>query len=215
MFDFWLLDENLIFIGALLVMLALGILQAMGLGEFSPDLDVDLDMDVDADIDAGGAADGLLAMLGLGRMPLMMLLVLFLALFGTIGLAGQQIIESMTGSVLSAWLAAPLALVAALPLTGLLSRPLSRIIPQDETTAVGIGTLVGRFAVIQTGRAQTGSPARAKVTDVHGHHHYIMVEPDNAGQILNEGEEVLLTAREGRKFRAISRGNANVPQLSD
>ncbi|WP_164118263.1 YqiJ family protein [Sphingorhabdus sp. Alg239-R122] len=217
MFDFWLLDENLIFTGALLLMIALGVLQAIGLGDLSPDLDVDLDidMDMDADFDASGPADGLLAMLGLGRLPLMMLLVLFLALFGMIGLAGQQFIENLTGALLSPWLAAPIAAVTALPLTGLLSRPLSRIIPQDETTAVNVGSLIGRFAVIQTGRAQTGSPARAKVTDVHGHHHYIMVEPDNAGQILNEGEEVLLTAREGRKFRAISRGNANVPQLGD
>ncbi len=215
MFDFWLLDENLIFTGALLLMIALGVLQAIGLGDLSPDLDVDLDidMDMDADFDAGGPADGLLAMLGLGRLPLMMLLVLFLALFGMIGLAGQQFIETLTGSLLSPWLAAPIAAVTALPLTGLLSRPLSRIIPQDETTAVNIGSLVGRFATVHTGRAETGSPARAKVTDIHGHNHYIMVEPDNAGQILHEGEKILLVRRENRIFKAISHGDSHVPKL--
>ena len=217
MFDFWLMDENLVFTGALLLMLALGILQAMGLGDFGADLDMDLDLDADIDGDIGvdGAGDGILALLGFGKLPLLMLLVLFLTIFGMVGLAGQQFIESLTGSLLSPWLAVPIAAIAALPLTGLFARPLARIMPKDETTAVGIASLVGRFATIQTGRAQTGSPARAKVTDIHGHNHYIMVEPDNDGQILNEGEEVLLTAREGRKFRAISRGNANVPQLGD
>lgn len=192
-------------------MLALGILQAFGLGEFGADIDVDLD--ADANIDMGGPADGLLAMLGLGRLPLMMLLVLFLAVFGMIGLAGQQFIMNMTDAFLTPWIAAPVAAAAALPLTGLLSRPLSRIIPRDETTAISVDALVGRFATIQTGRAMTGSPARAQVTDVHGHNHYVMVEPDNDGQILNEGEQVLLTSHDGGAFRAISRGNAHVPRL--
>ena len=213
MFDFLLQSENLVFTAALAFMLVIGLIQVAGLGDFSLDFDMDVNMDADVDID--GAGDGMLALLGLGRLPMLMLLVLFLALFGCIGLGGQHFMQSLIGGPLSPWLAIPGAAAAALPLTGLLARPLSRIIPQDETTAVSINTLVGRFAVIQTGTARTGSPARAKVTDVHGQSHYIMVEPDNDGQVLDEGEQVLLTARDGGNFRAISRGDSHVPRLGD
>ena len=211
MLDTLLQSENLIFTAALVLMLVIGVIQAIGLGDFSPDIDMDVDADVDVDIN--GTGDGLLALLGLGRLPLLMLLVLFLALFGCIGLAGQHFMGALIGGPLSPWLAAPAAAVAALPLTSLLARPLSHVIPQDETTAVNVSSLVGRFAVIQTGSARTGSPARAKVTDMHGHSHYIMVEPDNAGQVLHEGEQILLTARHGGNFRAISRGDTHVPRL--
>lgn len=40
-----------------------------------------------------------------------------------------------------------------------------------------------------------------------------MVEPDNPGQIFEEGEQVLLVRRENDVFRAVSRGDHKLPQL--
>jgi hypothetical protein len=40
-----------------------------------------------------------------------------------------------------------------------------------------------------------------------------MVEPDNDGQTFGEGERILLVRQEGENFRAITRGDAYLPQL--
>ena len=123
MLDFFLAIQNTPFSAAIVLMLLIGALQAAGLG------------DLDADSDFGDAAsDGLLALLGLGRLPLLLWLALFLMIFGVLGYAGQQFWQSLTGSLASAWLAGPVALVASLPITGGAARWLARVMPQDETT---------------------------------------------------------------------------------
>ena len=209
MFDFWLAGENLPFLGAGFLLVVLMILQFSGLTDFAPDLDSDMD----GDVDGAGVADGLLSFLGLGRLPLMIWLALLLLMFMLIGFAGQQIVQGLTGMLLSPWLATPAAAFAALPVTAILARPLGRIMPKDETTAVSIDSLVGRFAVLDVGTAKKGSPARAKVLDIHGHPHFVMVEPDNEGQQFTSGEKLLLVRRGGDLFKAISQGGQHVPRL--
>lgn len=200
MIEFWLADENIFFSAAILLMFAIGILQLVGLSDFGPDFGTDMDPEVDID----GAGEGLLSLFGFGRLPFLILLVLFLALFGIIGLAGQEFYSSLFGWLLTPWLAVPAAAVVSLPITGLLARPLSRVIPSDETTAIDIDMLVGRRATITIGKAETGSPARAKVVDLHGHGHFVMVEPANDGEVFRQAEEVLLVRREKETFRIIS-----------
>jgi len=41
----------------------------------------------------------------------------------------------------------------------------------------------------------------------------VMVEPDNAGQVLEEGEAILLVRRENHLFRAISHGDHYLPKI--
>ena len=200
MIEFWLADENIVFAAALVLMIALGLLQLIGFGGF------DSDIDMDADVDGTGVAGGLLSFLGWGRLPFMILLVLFLMIFGLTGFAGQQFVQSLTGGLLSPFLAVTGALLVALPVTGLLSKPLARILPGDETTAVSIDDLTGRRAIIDIGTARPGYPARAKVKDRHGHGHALMVEPDNEDGIFVTGEEVLLVRREGDIFKAVAIG---------
>lgn len=209
MFEFWLANGNLPFVGAGFLLIGLMILQFSGLTDFAPDLDSDMD----GDVDAAGFANGLLSFLGLGRLPLMIWLALFLLLFMLIGFVGQQIIQGATGALLVPWLSGPLAALAGIPATAIVARPLGRIMPKDETTAVSIDSLVGRFAVLGAGTAKPGSPARAKVLDVHGHPHFVMVEPDNDGQQFNAGEKLLLVRRDGDLFKAISQGGQHLPRL--
>ena len=114
----------------------------------------------------------------------------------------QELATSLTGSPLDSWLAAVIAGVAALPVTGVFARPLGRILPKDHTTAVSTESLIGRRATITDGVARTGSPARARVKDVHGQTHYVMVEPHEASSEIHAGDEVLLVRREGGQFYA-------------
>lgn len=199
MAGFLFAPNNIIFVSAFALMLVIGLVQALGLGG-----DADLDLDADAD---------LLGWLGFGRLPLLALIALFLTLFSVIGLLGQQAAHDIFGAMLSPWIAVPVAGVLALPATGLAARALAPLLPRDHSTAIPIDHLVGSHAVIVTGCACAGSPARARVQDHHGQYHYVMVEPDNDGQRLEEGETILLVRRDGQIFRAISHGDRYLPRL--
>lgn len=197
-----LAPNNLPFAVALGLLVLLAVAQVVGAGDLFGDADIDLDADGDV-----GLGDSLAGALGLGRLPLLVWFSVLLAVFALVGLSGQQLIAGLTGSTLPPLPAGGLALVAALPLTGLIARPLARILPHDETTAVPIDSLVGRRGRVAIGRATIGSPARASVADVHGHTHHVMVVPHEPGLVLTEGEEVLLTDRDGDLFQAIRLGS--------
>lgn len=192
-----LADHNLPFAVALALMVLLGVVQLAGLGALFGDADLD------ADAEGHGPADGLLSFLGIGRVPFMIWLIVFLVLFAAIGVGIQALAENLTGAPLDTWLAAVLAAIAAAPVNGALVRPLAAILPGDESSAVGLDSLVGRRARIVTGRAAAGSPARAQVHDRHGHPHHVMVEPHEHGSEMLEGDEVLLVRRENETFYGV------------
>ena len=192
-----LADYNLPFAAALVLMVLLGLVQAVGLSSALGDGDVDADAD-------GGFADGLLSFLGIGRVPFMIWLVIFRFAFAMIGVGGQALAGALLGAPLDRWLAAAITGVVALPVTGGLTRPIAAILPGDETSAVGLDSLVGRRARIVTGRAAAGHPARAEVYDRHGQPHYVMVEPHEAGSEMLEGDELLLVRREDEAFYGVA-----------
>jgi len=206
-------SHNTPFSVALAVVVLLAVLQFVGLADMLG-ADADIDLDADGGVDADGSVDaGLLSLLGIGRIPFTMWLMIVLSLFGVIGLAGQQFLEALTGAPWTAWLVAPGSALVALPATGAIARPLGRILPQDETTAIDTAALVGREAEIVIGTARHGSPARGKVVDHFGQTHHVMLEPDNEGQSFVQGEKVLLVRREGELFKAITRGDHYLPRL--
>ena len=205
MTELLLAPELLPFSVALLLMLMIGAAEAVGLGAGAAHLHLDADGD-------GG---DLLGWLGIGEVPLLIVLVVLLALFGLIGMAGQQAAAALLGAPVSPWIAAPAALVAALPLTGSCARALSRILPGDETTAVSLDSLVGKRATIVVGSARHGCAARAQVRDAYGQVHYIMLEPSDERQIIAEGETALIVAREGELFIGLSEGGSSLSVLDE
>ena len=197
--------HNLPFAIAMGLMVLLALVQVLGLGDWGVDADLDVDPDIGADADASlqpGMVEGLLTLLGMGRVPLTIWLALFLLMFAGIGLSVQELATSLTGAPLYSWLAALIAGAAAVPVTGVLARPLGAILPKDHTTAVSTASLIGRRATITDGVARAGSPARARVRDVHGQAHYVMVEPHEQSSELHSGDEVLLVRREKDQFDA-------------
>lgn len=203
--------QNLPFSVAIGVVAMLAVFQFVGLGDLlGGDGDVDLDLDTDGEL---ALDSGLLSLFGLGRVPFIVWLMVLLSVFGVIGFAAQEFLESLTGAPWTPWLVGPATGVVALPVTGAISRPLGRLLPKDETTAIDRSSLVGREGEIVIGTARQGSPARAKVTDHFGQVHHVMLEPDNAGQSFVEGERVLIVRREGELFKAIARGDHYLPRL--
>lgn len=196
--------HNMPFAVAFVLVLLLAMAQALGLGDFlGGDAEADLTAGVEGQaVPEAGTLDGLFTLLGIGRVPFTVWLALFLFGFAAIGVSIQALAESITGAALDRWLAAPVAAAAAAPITGLLAKPLGKILPQDETSAVGTETLLGRRATITDGVARAGSPARARVNDVHGHPHHVMVEPHESSSEMHAGDEILLVRRDGDRFYA-------------
>jgi membrane protein implicated in regulation of membrane protease activity len=207
MLEFMLAPENLPFSVALLVMLMIGALEAFGLGAAAAHFDVDADVHAD-----GG---DLLGWLGFGKVPFLILIVVLLVLFGMIGLALQQVVTALAGVPLAPWNASAIAFVASLPLLGVSARALGRILPHDETTAVSLDTLLGKRATVTVGTARRGSPAQARVRDIHGQSHYVMIEPHDDAHSVSEGETVLLVRREANIFIGLFEGDALLSRLDE
>jgi hypothetical protein len=151
-----------------------------------------------------------LSWLNLGRLPLLMLIVVFLFSFGIVGLIGQQLFAAIVGQPAPWLIAVPVALSAALPVTRVFGKGVSRILPKDETEAVSRDSLIGRVAVIVTGQARPGSAAQARVRDQHGQSHYVMVEPDDADDAFDQGTGVLLVRHVGATYFAIYNPSASL-----
>ncbi|NCP14313.1 MAG: YqiJ family protein [Sphingomonadales bacterium] len=189
--------HNLPFLIAFGVLAVIALLQVTGVSELVEGAG---EFDTPDGLDAGGFGEALTTLLGLGRVPLLIWLAALLFVFACVGVIGQGVLTSLLGAPLSAGWATLAAGAAALPLNSLAMRPLAAILPKDETTAIDIDDLVRRDATIQIGTARTGSPARAKVIDIHGQTHFVMVEPHDPTLALNAGDTVLLVRREGQTF---------------
>lgn len=189
--------HNLPFMMAFGALAVIALLQVTGVSEV---IEGATEFDSPDGLEMGGLGEALTTLLGLGRVPLLIWLAALLFVFATVGVIGQGVLANMLGTPLSAGWAALAAGGAALPLNSLAMRPLAAIMPKDETTAIGLDELVRRDAEIQIGTARAGSPARAKVIDVHGQAHFVMVEPHDQTLELNAGDTVLLVRREGQTF---------------
>ena len=151
-----------------------------------------------------GAFDSVLGWLHVGKVPVLVLLVIFLTGFAVTGFALNLVSQAVLGVYLPALLAAPVAFIAALPVVRGAGAVAAQLIPKDETFAVSLDSLVGRVAAIVSGTARHGFPAQAKVNTEHGQTLYIMVEPDDPALVFPANESVLLVRRvSGTRFQAI------------
>lgn len=223
---------NLPFAVALVVLLCLSVLELLStlwgvafsglLDQLLPDWDVDVDVDVDASPEVSTALEGgmggghvgaqLLDWLHLGRVPTLILLLIFLAGFGVCGLALQYAALQLLGGPLPLWLASVLSWVSALPIMHWSGAALARIVPREESSAVSRDSLVGKFATVVTGTARLGNPAQAKLRDEYGQIHYVLVEPEEPGVEFAPQSQVILLSVQGAIFKAVQ---SDLPLLSD
>jgi hypothetical protein len=152
----------------------------------------------------GAAADSWLGWLHVGRVPLLVLVVIFLACFAVIGFAANIMVHGLFGIYIPALIGAPAAFIASLPVLRAAGGLLSRVLPGDQTAAVTMDSLVGRIATITGGTAKHGYPAQAKLTTQFGQALYILVEPDDPEVTFGANDQVLLVKRvSGKKFEGI------------
>lgn len=153
---------------------------------------------------ADGFFDSVLGWLHVGKVPVLILLVIFLAGFAVTGFALNLVAYALAGVRVPALISVAVAIVAALPMVRGIGAALAHLIPKDQTYAVSLDSLVGRVAAIVSGTARRGFPAQAKVTTEHGQTLYVMVEPDNNDTIFPPNESILLVRRvSGTRFEGI------------
>ncbi|OLL30951.1 hypothetical protein BTH42_14335 [Burkholderia sp. SRS-W-2-2016] len=158
--------------------------------------------EVNADLNVVGQ---FLSWLHLGRVPLLILLILFLLGFSVVGLLLQSLLYLLAGIQLPAALAIIAATFGSLPFIRFSGGVIARYLPPIESFAVSETDFVGLPAQIVTGEASVGNPAEARLRDRFGRTHYIRVEPDRADQILARGTTVAIVSRvSGSLYRAVA-----------
>ncbi len=191
-----------------------------------PDIELDADADFEMDAELGGDGGPLhvdgpdmpdmptagplsqfLSWLCVGKVPVLILLAAFLLGFGLSGLIIQEVSQGLLGIYIWPILVAIPALMVALPTTRYLGLSIAKIMPKEETDAVSRNAFIGAVATIIRGEAEQGKPAEAKLRDVNGTTHYILVEPDQTGLKFAQGNEVLLVKKSGSIFQAVINTN--------
>lgn len=216
MIGFLSATENLPFSVAILVLIIIALLEGVGalvgaslsglMDNLAPEIDMEISGD-GPDLNNHGPFAEVLSWLRVGKVPVIVLIIVFLVGFGLGGLVLQQLCLETFGFLMPVYLAWIPAFIVALPTVRVFGGALNKIIPKDETSAVSKDTLIGRVATMTLGTARKDYPAQGKVKDSFGKTHYVMVEPDEGNTEFNQGSEVLLVRRDGAKFFAITNDN--------
>lgn len=156
------------------------------------------------DVSGDGALDRVLGWLHVGRVPALVLLLLFLSGYVLFGYGLQMVSNGLFGGYLPAWMAGLLAVPSGMATVRGLGSLIAHIVPRDETSAVSEQSLVGRVGVVTAGAARRGLAAQARVRDAHGRSHYLMVEPDLDDEVFEEGTQVLIVRKAGAFYRCIA-----------
>ncbi|NIX76347.1 OB-fold-containig protein [Microvirga terricola] len=154
------------------------------------------------DVGSAGSLGGLMGWLNAGRVPVLILIITWLAAFAAVGFVIQTLAISFLAP-LPVLVASLIAFCVATPTTRTTTRLVSAIVPRDETYAVSNEDLVGRIAEVTLGPLDQGPAGRVKVQDPHGNWHFLMAKAAAGETPIPTGASVLLVDRNGPTFLAI------------
>ncbi|WAP67575.1 OB-fold-containig protein [Jiella pelagia] len=182
------------------------------LPDLSPGAHAGVDLHGDVEVGIAGGVDGAfdgsfldaaLDWLSFGRVPFLVLLILFLLGFGATGLVLQAALTGLIAAPLSPAVAAIPAVLGGGLFMRHLGRVVGRIIPKEETAAISRESFVGRMGVVSGGTARIGLPAQMRLTDEHGTTHYLLAEPDDEGEEYGPGTPVIVVSLAGATARVM------------
>lgn len=139
--------------------------------------------------------------LNAGGVPLLVLLMIWLAAFAISGFAVQAVAEELVGG-LPTFLASIAAVALAVPATRTLSRWTARIIPHEETSVISQADFVGLTGSVVLGPLDQGMAGRVRVRDRHGNIHVLRAKAA-AGHVIAQGATVLIVDGAAGLFEAI------------
>jgi hypothetical protein len=182
--------------------------------DIDADAEVDADADVDANVDADADSDpdpvghhsssaarnalGALAWVGVGRVPLSLVLMVLMLTWGFIGFVTNQFLrDEVSRQWLIPLVSLPVAAVVSLLATRLLARGMSRLMPTEETYARRRKDLLG-----EVGEAIYPIDERfgmAAVRDDRGNLYQVPCRVESGRLPIAKGEKVLLVSYEANR----------------
>jgi hypothetical protein len=219
----WLLGWwNLVFLvplGLALLYLALYVVSGVTFGDADADADANLDADAGLDAEAGADAEGdadtdhgdhsdhhgnrsgaagALAWIGVGRVPLSLVLMVLLMTWGFIGFVTTQFLrDAMPRYWMIPLVSLPAAALGSLLATRTLTRVMSRLMPTDETYAKRRNELLG-----EVGDAIYAIDERfgmANVRDDRGTLHQVPCRVEPGRPPVAKGAKVLLVSYDSNR----------------
>lgn len=139
--------------------------------------------------------------LHLGKVPFLVLALCFIFGFSASGFALQAIVVQVCGDPMNVLAASAIAFVFGLLSTHYLGTTIGRLIPSIETSAISTDELINHIGYIVTGTAKAGSPSELKVKDKFGNMHYLMIEPLDPEEVLEEGSAVTIVRIDGSVYK--------------
>lgn len=209
--DMLFASEALPFSVALGLMLLIALLEIVSLfagggisGFFDSFLPDSLDVDSMAGVEGiqPGPVTATIGWLQFGKLPFLIVTILFLTFFGISGLLVQKLATFLAGEPLSPAIAIIPALLLTFPGMRFGGAALARILPGDESEASSKDSFIGKTGVITLGGGRIGEPGEARVRDDHGLSHYLRVIPDSGDVVLDQGAIVLIVDVDGPVYIA-------------
>ncbi len=151
------------------------------------------DIDAGGDVHDGGdhAFLGALELIGVGRVPLSLILMSFGLLWGFFGWLGNRLFSAVLPSPhISIWPSLVLALIGAAALTRGLANVLGRIMPSTESYGAAARELVGSIADVRYAITENGGSVQ--VYDRHGALHEVPARVLPGEHAIPAGERVVL-----------------------
>lgn len=174
----------------------------------------DLGLDLSADIDLPDVAQhwSVLDWLGLGRVPYIISLAVFLGFISVTGVAVQTVLLQVTGFALFWPLVMGGCVFLALPVVRTINFALGRVWPKDvESSAVSTETFIGHEAEVVLGVIDANEPGQIKFRDSAGTTHHAMAYSDRDGERYQAGDLLLIVGRRGAFYTVISHPNPSRP----
>jgi hypothetical protein len=232
MLQWWYLIFELPFIAALIFVL----LQAVGASHTgqgdAPEVGHDLDQGVEMDAhDLGhdgdiahdhGAADQSheghvllrsLSLLGVGKVPLSLLLMSFCFIWGFSGWASNQLLSTVLPPSLFIWPSLAIALVSSIALTRLMAEGLSKLIPTTESYGTSPLQLLGKTATARYSISSTSGSAC--LYDEYGHFTEVPCLTLEGDEPIADGESVVLVRYDLERHVFLVCRNPESRRLSD
>ena len=211
MFEFLVADFNTPFAIALGSVLILGLFEGLGLlvglsimslfDQFSP-FEMEVDVELDANVTSGGITS-VVGWLYLNKLPLLVWLVLFLSTFAIAGYSFNYLNLNWLTLALPSFVASIFAIIAAIVMTRTIGKPLAKLMPKNETSAVSADSFTGLVAKVTIGKATQHSPAEAVLTDQFNQKHYVLVAPETSDEIFEQSQQVVLVEKQEKCWLAV------------
>jgi len=148
-----------------------------------------------------GPLDAWMSWLNTGGVPLLILMMIWLASFAIAGFAIQGVFQAVFAP-LPTVVASIAALAATVPATRVLSRWTARIFPGDETAAINQSEFIGLIGTVVLGPLDQGKPGQVRVRDRHGNIHVLRAKAA-LGHIIPQGANVLVVDGASGLFETI------------